>query len=100
MVRRLFSAILLPLLLFCSCQASQEAITSEPVVIVNSEKLSSSEFAKRLGKKLKSFDALAAKDPTNLKHSKEMIIKNFMVSALLRQFAQSKNVTIGNEELE
>ena len=95
-----FKALLF--LLIClvigSCQYRDSASKNLPVVVVNGETLSASAFAQLLGKKLKTFDALAAKDPTNVRRSKEMIIKDFIVSSLLRQYAAEKKMTVTEEE--
>ena len=88
------------LLTVLSCTRFKENSTTATVLAVNGEKLSAGDFSKLLAKKLKNFDALAAKDPTNIKRTKDMILDEFIVDGLLRQLAQSKGLTISNEELE
>lgn len=70
-----------------------------PVIIVNGETLSAAEFGKSLAKKLKNFDALAAKDNINIRRAKETVVREFIISALLRQHAKDKNLSVSQNEL-
>lgn len=91
-----FSSLLIATL---SCTRLHENPSSVAVLTVNGDKFTAAEFSQQLAKKLKHFDALAAKDPTNIKRSKEMLLNDFVVSSLLRQFAQTKGQQLTNEEL-
>jgi peptidyl-prolyl cis-trans isomerase C len=52
---------------FSACDLGASRVAAKPVVKVNDQVLSAKEFADRLARRLKNFDALAAKDPNNVK---------------------------------
>lgn len=102
MAARLYkrSFICLLCLTLFSCTRFRSAPAELPVLVVNGEKFSAGDFSKQLAKKLKTFDALAAKDPTNIKRTKEMILNEFIIATLLRQQAITKGLSVSDEEFE
>lgn len=74
--------------------------TSIPVLIVNGDVLTAGDFAQTLAKRLKNFDALAAKDPTNVRRTKETLLREFIVSRLLDQFAKAHDLSVTKEEVD
>ena len=86
--------------LLLSCTFSSQKISTKPVVKVNEHVLSVKEFANQLARKLKNFDALAAKDPNNLHRVKEDIIRNFIVKSLTLDWARTNNVFIAENFLD
>lgn len=89
--------------IFCvlmGCTLGDSKIAAMPVVQVNSHSLSAKDFASRLGRRLKAFDALAAKDPTNVRRAKEEIIKNFILQSLANDYAKANNIAVDDSDLE
>lgn len=100
---RFIHAPLVSLFLFAflitSC--TQEAkLSKKPVVVVNDQELSASEFASLLAKKMKRFDAIGAKNPQNIKASKESIIEEFIHGALVNIWAKESAANISEKDLE
>src|SRR5689334_15906814 len=87
------------LVFFCACTKTRDDIAASTIVKVNQESLDAHEFSQQLAKRLKSFDALAAKDTINVKRTKEDIIKEFIVSALLKQLADKNHLTVTEDEV-
>ena len=82
------------------CWWSSSKVAAKPVVQVNNKSLDVKDFSELLASKLKNFDALAAKDPNNVKRAKEEIIRNFILQSLISDFAAENNISIADDELE
>ncbi len=82
-----------------SCTNSS-TIKLKAVVTVNSVSLSTEEFATRLARKLKDYDALFAKDQQNLKRAKEQTVQEFVLEVLTRQYAKDQNLVVSQAQLE
>lgn len=67
---------------------------------VNEHTLTSKQFANQLARRLKNFDALAAKDPNNIYRIKEEILRDFLVKSLTLDWARSKNIVISEDALD
>lgn len=87
-------------LVLCGCPSSYQKISTKPVQKVNDHVLSTKEFANQLARKLRQFDALAAKDPNNIHRIKEEILKDFLVRSLTLDWAQAQNITISDTVLD
>src|SRR6185312_703272 len=88
---------------FCAlvgCTFGDSKIAAMPVVQVNQHTLTTKEFAERLARRLKAFDALSAKDPGNVRRAKEEIIKNFVLQSLANDYAQTNHISVDDSELE
>jgi peptidyl-prolyl cis-trans isomerase C len=70
------------------------------VVQVNEHTLSAKDFSNQLARKLKNFDALAAKDPNNVSRAKEDIIRVFILQCLTVDFAKANGISVEDSELE
>jgi peptidyl-prolyl cis-trans isomerase C len=86
-------------LLFAACTNKSTDIKSVPVMTINGDAITASRYGNALAKKLKMYDALAAKDPTNIKRARESVIKEFIVSTLLSQYAKAHDLSVGEGEL-
>ncbi len=75
-------------------------IKNKSVVRVNAVNLTAEEFAGRLARKLKDYDALFAKDQQNLKRAKEQTVEEFVLEVLTKQYAKENNLTVSHEMLE
>lgn len=82
-----------------SCTGPNRFLNSS-VVEVNGRGLTAKVFAERLGRHLKGFDALAAKDVANVNRAKEEIIRNFIIQSLAEDFAKEVGIKIDDSEVE
>ncbi len=57
-------------------------------------------FSKQLAEKMKVYDAAAAKAPINLARAKKEIINEFIVSALVTEYAAKNGISVSELELE
>ncbi|MEQ1878080.1 MAG: peptidyl-prolyl cis-trans isomerase, partial [Bdellovibrionia bacterium] len=94
------------LFIFCagsaalSCTSNDRSTAEQPVMTVNSKKLSTKEFAELLASKLKPFDALYAKHPENVRRVKEDILQGFITTSLVEEWADANGVKVTDAELE
>ncbi len=82
------------------CTSNYQKVAAKPVVKVNDHVLTAKEFANKLARKLKNYDALAAKDPNNIMRLKEDIVRSFVVSSLTLDWARSNNIFIPESALD
>lgn len=82
------------------CPSSYQKISTKPVEKVNDHVLTSREFANLLARRLRQFDALAAKDPNNIHRIKEEILKDFLVKSLTLDWAQAQSIIISDTTLD
>lgn len=75
-------------------------MASFAVIKVNDHVLTAKEFGNQLARKLKNFDALAAKDPNNIFKLKEELLRNFVISSLITDWAEQNKISIQDAELE
>lgn len=94
---------LLPIAFFAvgvlSSGCSFEAIKKpKPVMVVNDQELTLDSFAKTLAHKMKTFDAIGAKNPQNIRVVKNSILDDFLQSSLILSWAKEKNIAVTDEE--
>lgn len=82
------------------CPSSYQKLTTKPVQKVNDHVLTAKEFANQLSRRLRNFDALAAKDPNNIQRIKEEILKDFLVKSLNLDWAQAQQIEISDKLLD
>lgn len=82
------------------CDLGASRVASKPVVKVNDHSLSAKDFADKLARRLKNFDALSAKDPNNVKRAKEDVIRVFVLQALVEDYAEANKIKVDDAELE
>lgn len=82
------------------CPSKYQKISTAPVEKVNDHTLTSKQFANELARRLRNFDALAAKDPNNILRIKEDILKDFLVKSLTLDWARSQNIVISDRVLD
>lgn len=82
------------------CPSSYQKVSTKPVEKVNDHVLTSKQFANQLARKLRSFDALAAKDPNNVHRIKEEILRDFLVKSLTLDWARAQNISISEGALD
>jgi peptidyl-prolyl cis-trans isomerase C len=87
-------------LALAGCPSKYQKLSTKPVEKVNDHVLTAKDFAGQLARKLKAFDALAAKDPNNVYRVKEDILKNFLVKSLTLDWARANNIVITESTLD
>jgi peptidyl-prolyl cis-trans isomerase C len=88
------------MILLAGCPSTFQRISKKPVEKVNDHVLTVKEFSNQLARRLRNFDALAAKDPNNLSRIKEEILQNFLVKSLTLDWAKSKEIAISEADLD
>lgn len=92
--------LILPLISLGGCFSKLDGQQKAVVVTVNSDELRLITFSESLARRLKDLNALSAKDPGIVKKAKEAIIQEFIISSLIRGFAEKNNVKTTEAELE
>ena len=82
------------------CTGREGAIGAKPILRINHREISTKEFADALALRLKSFDALFAKDETNLARAKEQTVQAFVLETVARDFAKRERITVDPKELD
>lgn len=82
------------------CPSTYQRISKKPVEKVNEHVLTAKEFANLLARRLRNYDALAAKDPNNILRIKEEILKNFLIQSLTMDWARTQNIIISEGDLD
>lgn len=82
------------------CPSNSQRIANSPVQKVNEHSLSSKDFSVKLARKLKNYDALAAKDPSNVQRAKNEILREFLVKSLIEDWAIKNKIHVASKDLE
>lgn len=82
------------------CPSKYQKISTKTVEKVNDHVLTSKQFANQLARRLRNFDALAAKDPNNIHRVKEEILRDFLVKSLTLDWARSQSIVISETALD
>ncbi len=83
-----------------SCDFFSNQVLSQVVVSVGSYKLTTQDLSKSLASKLKTLDALSAKDPKVISQFKEKIVADFIVESLLLLWFDEKKLTLSSQEAD
>ena len=86
--------------ILAGCTAPRSQVASQPVLQVNDHTLTTQEFSDRLARRLKQFDALAAKDPTVLNRTKEDVLRSYTLEALIVDYAKANSIAVSDSELD
>jgi foldase protein PrsA len=98
---RFASALLLAgALILSSCTSQKSAILNRPVLKINQTEISTQAFADSLALKLKDYDALYAKDESNLKRAKEQTIQQFILEEVEESYAKKNKIEISDKEVD
>lgn len=82
------------------CPSGFQKTSTMAVEQVNDHTLTTKQFANQLARRLRNFDALAAKDPNNIHRIKEEILRDFLVKSLTLDWARSQNIVISETMLD
>ncbi|MCB0357526.1 MAG: peptidylprolyl isomerase [Bdellovibrionales bacterium] len=95
---------LIPLLIFIaslsSCTGSKTKWSNRAVVKLDQIELTAEEFSRRLAIKLKSFDALTAKDSSVFSRLKEEVVDEFIMESLALKWSQEKGLQLKNSQIK
>ena len=92
--------VFLGLAFLTGCPSSYQKISTKPVAKVNDHVLTTKQFANQIARKLKNFDALAAKDPNNIHRIKEDVLREFVVKSLTLDWARAQSLVITENQLD
>lgn len=92
--------IFLSLSVLPGCPSNYQKISTKPVSKVNDHVLTTKQFANQLARRLKNFDALAAKDSNNIHRVKEDILREFVVKSLTLDWARAQSIVITESDLD
>jgi len=85
-------------LLLIGCEKKQEP-SQQVIYKVEDSPLPAGEFSRQIARKLKNFDAIAAKDPANVERVKNEVLREFLVQSLVSHAAEKKNISVTKEEV-
>jgi len=92
--------VFLSLAFLTGCPSSYQKISTKPVAKVNDHVLTTKQFANQIARRLKNFDALAAKDANNIHRVKEDILREFVVKSLTLDWARAQSLVISESQLD
>lgn len=93
------AVFLLALIGLASCNFISNRILTKPVVRIDGAQLSAQELSVQLADRLKSFDALSAKDPKIVGFFKQQIINEFIVKTLVSTWCEQNGISVSKDEL-
>lgn len=96
----LLSTVVTLIVALASCQWNKVNLQEEPIIQVDTIKISTKEFADRLAHQLSKYDALTAKDPKIVRQIKKTLVDDFILSAVLQTWAQKQNLSINKIDLD
>ncbi len=88
------------LALLAGCDYFSNRILTQTVVSVNQHKLTTQDFSKALASKLKTLDALSAKDPQVINKFKEKIVSDFVVESLMLLWFEEKKLVLTKKDID
>lgn len=85
---------------FSGCFSKFENHQKSIVVKVNNSELKLIDFSEQLARRLKDLSSLSAKNPAIVNKTKEAIVQEFIMSSLIRQYAEDKKIAVSEQELD
>lgn len=82
------------------CFSQERAVLNKTVLTINGKDVSTKEFADRLAIRLKNYDALYAKDETNLDRAKEETVQAFLLEFIARAYASKNGIAVDKKEID
>ncbi len=98
--RRALYSLLAFLLVLTGCTRSHKNLRQIPVVKVNQNVLTAGEFSDRLAERIRLFDDLSAKDPKILQKIKNLVVQDFVVQSLTKDWARRHQIFVRKEDLD
>lgn len=94
------SSLFLFLCLLAACTPKSSKVKNLVVVQVLEQKLYAVDFSQRLTNKLKNLDAAAARNTETIKKIKNELIHNFILNAVVKDFAKKNNIKVSSSEVD
>lgn len=79
---------------FLGCTWKDHTLHQKVVLKVESQTMTSRQFADALATQLSRYDALTAKDPRNVKRVKSAIVDDFILTAILKNWAEKNGIQV------
>lgn len=95
-----FAALFSVFLMLSACTSSSSRVANQVILQVNDQTMTAKEFADKLARRLRKFDALTAKDPNNVQRAKEEVVRVFVMNSLSGAYAKSNGISVSDGELE
>ncbi len=83
-----------------SCSSKFENSQKAVVVRVNGSELKLIDFSEQLARRLKDLNSLSAKNPKIVNKTKEALIQEFIMSSLIKIYAEENNIVVTEQELD
>lgn len=93
-----FFILVLLLTLPSGCFFKSTQVADQAVIQVDERSMNLKEFADRLSRQLKNFDALAAKDPSLIDRARRTVIQDYLMEALFTRFASENKIEVSETE--
>ncbi|MBX9767450.1 MAG: peptidylprolyl isomerase [Bdellovibrionales bacterium] len=87
-------------LIFSGCTDAFMTLSKKPVIRVDQTELSVSAFAEELASRLRELEAASVKNPIVIKRTKELIVADFIRTALVKKYSLKQNILISEAEVE
>lgn len=95
----LFGAVALTVAL-SGCFSKESVLLDKTVLNVNGHKVSTKEFSERLALRLRTYDAITAKDEANLDRAKAETTKAFVLESIARDYAEKNKISVSSAEVD
>ncbi len=94
------TVLVLFLSLSISACTKERVMLDKSVLVVNGHSVSTKEFSERLALRLRTYDALTAKDTSNLERAKTETVKAFVIEYIARDYAKKNKIDVSSAEVE
>lgn len=85
-------------IVFAGCTWRSEKMPEQVVVKVNDRQLTLKEFAERLSRYLKNFDAVIARSPEQVQRGRDSVIREFLLDSLIEEQARTLKIDVSDKE--
>ena len=82
------------------CWGLRPSVSDKPILKINSTNISTQEFADRLARQMRNYDALQVKDAGNLQHAKDQTVQMFVIEVLTKDYAKKAGLVISDADIE
>lgn len=82
------------------CFTKERVILDKPILVINGHKISTKEFSERLALRLRTYDALTAKDEANLERAKTQTVNAFVLEDIARDYAKKNGISTTSAEVD
>lgn len=82
-----------------SCTWRSQKIPEQPVVKVNESQLTLKEYAERLSRYLKNFDAVVARSPQQVQRARDSIVRKYILDSLIEDHALKNGIKVEPKEM-